>query len=462
LKLHKPVTDLSQQRRRVAEDRSNEDRQRIPIVILAVVCGATFLASASGMTRAPFLLAMARDLQTDLATVASLFSLTAIAWGAASLAAGIASDRWGRKLILIGGLCALGVSLFGVALAQTYLMAASWCVVGGFGGGAYMGTIFAEISDHVVPAARGRALGWIITGQSLALVLGVPLATLIGSIGGWRGVSALLAVATFAAASVLWRVLGQTTPTRSERPGTGHAISIRRVLGPPVIILLCAAFTERVSYGILGVYFATYLLTTYGVPFDKLALALALVALGNLAGNAVGSVLADRVHERAQLFATTSIATGLAALPMLLWHPALGVSIVLGFTYALVNALGRPALMVTLAAVPERALGTVMGLNITCGSFGWICAATVGSWLISQYGFGSLGIFTAILGMSGATLALWSRRLARARVISRPSAAVETRCLDAQARESSTSASRLLTNVARGEAPGSETRDISR
>ena len=34
--------------------------------------------------------------------------------------------------------------------------------------------------------AAGRALGWVITGQSLSLVAGVPLVTLLGAVGGWR------------------------------------------------------------------------------------------------------------------------------------------------------------------------------------------------------------------------------------------------------------------------------------
>ena len=47
-----------------------------------------------------------------------------------------------------------------------------------------MGTVFATVSDHVQPSRRGSALGWVMTGQSLSLVLGVPLATLIGAQAG--------------------------------------------------------------------------------------------------------------------------------------------------------------------------------------------------------------------------------------------------------------------------------------
>ena len=50
----------------------------------------------------------------------------------------------------------------------------------------------------------------------------------------------------------------------------------------------------------------------------------------------------------------------------------------LGFVYVLLNALGRPSYMAALAAVPEEVRGTVLGLNGTSASVGWIGAAA--SW----------------------------------------------------------------------------------
>ena len=49
------------------------------------------------------------------------------------------------------------------------------------------GVVFAEVSARVEDYQRGRALGWVMTGQSLTLVLGVPLAAYVGSMIGWRG-----------------------------------------------------------------------------------------------------------------------------------------------------------------------------------------------------------------------------------------------------------------------------------
>jgi predicted MFS family arabinose efflux permease len=97
-------------------------------------------------------------------------------------------------------------------------------------------------------------------------------------------------------------------------------------------------------------------------------------------------------------------ATGLVALPLLLWTPGLEVSVGLGFFYSLANAIGRPSFMAALSAVPEAVRGTVLGLNVTCNSVGWIAAAAFGGWLIAVSGFGSLGIFCAASAFAGTIL----------------------------------------------------------
>ena len=61
--------------------------------------------------------------------------------------------------------------------------------------------------------------------------------------------------------------------------------------------------------------------------------------------------------------------------------------------------------MAALSAVPEAVRGTVLGLNVTCNSVGWIAAAAFGGWLIAVSGFGSLGIFCAACAFVG-TIAL--------------------------------------------------------
>lgn len=371
--------------------------------LLGTLCGTTFLIASTGTAIAPFLLDLARDLQTDLGAAANLVSLMSLTWGAASLAAGTASDRLGRRPILVAAVLTSGVARLGLAASGTYGAAAAWQLLSGAGGGAFMGTVFAAVSDHVPPERRGRALGWVVTGQSLSLVFGVPLLTLIGSLGGWRG-----AIATQGAATLLAALAVRLVVPRGRRVAAGATLPLRavaRLFDARTVALLGAGTMERVCFAAVTVYLAAFLVTAYGVSLAELAGGLALVAVGNLAGNVLGGHLSDRVAARPLAYAASAVATGLVALPLLLWRPGLAVSLGLGFAYSLTNALGRPALLATLSEVSAEARGAVLGLNITTASVGWISAAAVGGWLVTRAGFGSLGLFCAAAAALGAALA---------------------------------------------------------
>jgi DHA1 family inner membrane transport protein len=202
---------------------------------------------------------------------------------------------------------------------------------------------------------------------------------------------------------------GAAAPAAPGRPRGG----LRRVVGIRTAALLLANTAERTCFAAMAVYLATFLLTTYGVAMRALALALALVALGNLAGNLLGGWLADRVAARPLVFAVASTATGALGLPLMLWHPGVAASVLLGFAYSLANAAGRPALMATLSEVPAEVRGTVLGLNVTMSSVGWLGASAVGGWLVARHGFGGLGALTAGVSAAGAGLAVLAWRARR-------------------------------------------------
>jgi DHA1 family inner membrane transport protein len=389
--------------------------KRVSLMLWALTLGA-FLTTSSGATRSPFLLDMARDLDTDLMAVANLMAAMSVTWGITSLIAGTASDRLGRKVILTGAIVLVGAAMAGVGTAQSYTAAVLWVLAGGVGGGSFMGTVFATVSDHIAPGRRGSALGWVMTGQSLSLVLGVPITTLIGAQLGWRGAHISFAGITVLVGLSMLLLVPRRGAYQASAREAAAAAPLKTILTPRILSLLISGATERVCFAAMSVYLATFLIATYQVPLEGLAVALLLVTLGNLVGNMAGGQLADRVRSRELLYGVSLVLTGAIALPLLLWTPGLEVSIGLGFAYTLANAIGRPAFMAALASVPEAVRGTVLGSNVTFASVGWIAAAAFGGWLIASSGFGSLGIFCAVSAMLGAAVLgvgglLASRRL---------------------------------------------------
>jgi DHA1 family inner membrane transport protein len=377
---------------------------RLPWALLAAASLAMFTAAASGTTRAPFLIDMARDLRVSVPLVANLVAISSISWGLASMFAGAGSDRWGRRPFLIGGPLALAVASSGVATAETFLGVVAWATLGGGCSGMFTGVIFTEVSGRVSAGQQGRALGWVMSGQSLTLLIGVPVAAWVGSSIGWRGVN--LCVAALAAASAIGLIA--TTAARVDT-GTASARrvpSMRAALTRPVLQLLGMGIAERVCYGLVAVYYATFLQSTYGLQLNAVALPLAVFAMGNILGTLLGGQLADRMSNRRAIFAAAMLASAVAAIALFGWQDDLATAVALGFVYVFFNAIARPSLMASLTDVPEHVRGTVMGLNVTCSSIGWLGAAALGGWMIATFGFAGFGPLAATVAVIGGGLAL--------------------------------------------------------
>lgn len=382
----------------------------LPWALIGAACLGSFAATSSGTTRAPFLLDMAHDLDVAMPLVANLVSLTATAWGITSALGGWLSDVIGRRPLLIAAPFALALAMVAQAWAGSFFWVAVWAAVGGGCAGAFTGVIFAEVSGRVPDSQRGRALGWVMSGQSLTLVVGVPMAAAVGSIIGWRGWLVCVGGLSLAACLSLYFTVGRGsaghTRSNAARP------SLKAALSPRVLGLLSTGVAERICYGLAAVYFATFMQVTYHMSLLELAIPLAVFALGNVAGTVLGGQLADRLRDRLLTFAIAMALSGVAALALFMWHPGPIVSIAVGFVYVLLNALGRPSFMASLAAVPEDVRGTVLGLNGTSASVGWIGAAALGAMMIGSVGFEGFGPLAAVLSLLGAGGALLSRRSA--------------------------------------------------
>lgn len=380
----------------------------LPWALIGAACLGSFAATSSGTTRAPFLIEMSHDLGVSVPLVANLVSFTATAWGFTSAVGGTLSDRIGRRILLVGGLLALALTMCGQAMAGNFFWVAVWATLGGGAAGTFTGVVFAEVSAHVEDRQRGRALGWVMTGQSLTLVVGVPLAAYVGSMIGWRGwnvcVGALALTAAFSLLVTVGR--GSGTAGHGARPPSLRAALSRRVLG-----LLGIGVSERICYGLATIYFATFLQGIYGLSLAETALPLAVFALGNIAGTVLGGQLADRLRDRLLTFAVAMALSGVAALALFMWHPSPAISVALGFAYTLMNALGRPSYMAALANVPDSVRGTVLGLNGTSASVGWVGAAALGALMISTVGFEGFGPLAALLALMGAAGAMANRRI---------------------------------------------------
>jgi len=252
----------------------------------------------------PSLPKLTRDLHASASSVQ--FSLTTCLIGLAlgQVLIGPASDRYGRRRPLLGGLVLFVLASLACSLATSAPMLASLRLFQGIGGAAGIVVGRAIVRDLYsgVAAARFFATLMLVTGAGpvLAPQIGAGLLELTS----WRGVFLVLCIAgTLLLAMAAFR-LPETLPPERRDPGggvTATLASMRRVGTNPVF--LANALAAGIGFGSIFAYVSgsSFLIeNVYGLSPSMFGFLFAvngvgLVAAGQLSARYVGRLGAGRL-----------------------------------------------------------------------------------------------------------------------------------------------------------------------
>ncbi|TWT22467.1 MFS transporter [Luteimonas marina] len=274
------------------------------------------------------------------------------------------------------------------ALAPHYGSLLLFRFIAGLPHGAYFG-IAALVAAHVSPPdRRGQAVGRVMLGLSVALLVGNPLATWMGQVFSWRYAFAAVSLIALATVAMTARVL----PPGLGAPRTDALRELRDFNRAPVWLALGTGAIGFAGMFAVFAYLPPTLVHVTGTGAGFVPFALAAFGVGSIVGSLAGGWLFDRFGFRAAaLLLLWSIAV-LLAFPFAAQHAwtVLPAITLVGTMGALATVLQSHLMDVageaqTLAAASNHsafntanALGPWLGgMAITAG-LGWTSTAYVG------------------------------------------------------------------------------------
>ncbi|WP_371597613.1 MFS transporter [Streptomyces sp. NBC_00564] len=296
----------------------------MPLALLALAVGA-FGIGTTEFVMMGLLPDVADDLHISIPSAGHLVSAYAlgVVIGAPLLAA--ATARVSRRKVLIGLmlLFVAGNVLSAFAPDYHWLLAARF--LSGLPHGAFFGVGAVVATGLVAPERKARSVSLMFLGLTVANVVGVPVATLMGQHMGWRS--------TFLGVSVIGLLAVVSLALLVPRDGThGPAAGLRGELAALRSLPVWLALGTTVAG--FGALFAAYsyitpmLTDAAGYADSSVTLLLALFGVGATAGNLLGGRLADRSMRGTLFGGLVSLAAVLALFPVLMataWSAALAV-----------------------------------------------------------------------------------------------------------------------------------------
>jgi DHA1 family inner membrane transport protein len=258
---------------------------------------------------------IARDLRPELWASNQEAAIASAGWMITAYAAGVVvgaptiaafAARFPRKALLVALSIAFTVLTVASALAPTFQTVVAFRFLAALPHGAFFGVAALVAASLLGPAKRGQAVAFVLTGLTLANVVGVPAITFLGQRTDWR-VAYLSVAAIFAVTAV---AIALVVPAQKGDP---HATMRRELSAFKRPAVWFALLTGALGFGgLFAVYTYVSPLATEitGAPERFVPVALIVLGVGTTIGNLAGGRMADRGALRAvfQLFAAFAIA----------------------------------------------------------------------------------------------------------------------------------------------------------
>ena len=386
------------------------------IPVLLLVCLLTFLHYVGAQMRAAPVLPLYAAAHGATATgVGLIIGAHMMAAAVGSIPLGRASDVWGRRALLLGGMAVGVVTSLLLPLVEGELALMTIYGLAGFGVAAFTPSALSLVGDAAAPGRAGHAFAWYSTAHYGAIAIGPFVGGLVADRWGFRA-----AFVGSAIGIAIAFVGGLALPMRAAAHGTRRSsATFADIRGNATV---WAGWTVSVSgFLVQGVVFTFFPLLAHERGLTPSSIGLIFLTLGfaNTLARFPAGWLVDRTG-RCAVYAIGGVVAASLATGLLPHVGGLTTLLVLVAVFGAVSGAAFVAISVGLAASTTSATrGLVMGgystalyLGLALGSFG------VGP-IITRYGYAvgfAVGGAVGVIGALAAAL-LWTRAGARAAAV---------------------------------------------
>ena len=383
----------------VARDRHGAplSRRRVIAALLALSLGGFGIGSTEFVAMG-LLPELARDLlpgihaaSPDLAIARAGWLITAYALGVVVGAPVIAAfaARLPRRTLLLWLATAFTLATLASALLPTFESVMAARFVAALPHGAYFGVAALVAADLMGPGKRGQGVALVLSGLTVATVIGVPVITWVGQQHGWRP-AYLLVAGIFAATVVAVRALVPWQPGDATSTIRSELSALAR---PQVWLALAVGAIGFGGFFAMYTYIAPMVTELNGLDAGVVPVLLIVIGTAMTAGNLLGGRLADHGTVRA-IFQGFAALIGSLLLLALAGGTTVGLVVatfLVGFSAAAVSPIIQTRLMdvagrsQTLAAALNHsalnignASGAFLGGAVVAAGWGWLAPAWVG------------------------------------------------------------------------------------
>lgn len=372
--------------------------------LLALALG-NFAIGAGSLVIAGILRPLASGLHVAVGDVGQLITVYALAYAVASPLLIAATSALPRRTLLLAGIVVLALGNVLGAAAPSFGVLAISRVLAALGAAAFTPVAASVAAALAAPERRGRDIGVVFGGLTVATALGVPLGTFVGLRAGWR--AALVMVVVLALLAVM--AVARTVPATVATPRVSLRAWRQLFAAPSLLLAVSITLVQTTAQFVVFTYIGPLL--QRGIGADGTAVTLLLLAFGlaSVVGNVAAGYGADRWGAR------QSVALALALLVVALFgmrfiHGAPAFAVAALAVWGMAGFGFHPPQQARLVALAPSLQGAILALNASALYLGTAAGAFVGGAIVRGGAYDALapvGSVLAVVALAGLALS-WS------------------------------------------------------
>ena len=380
------------------------------VIQLTVASLARLLINTSRRFPYTFASALSGGLGVPFTSITSLIAINQLT-GILSPVFGPLSDRWGYRVMMLGGLTIVAAGVLAGGILPFYGVVLLALFLAGVGKSIFDPAIHAYVGERVPYERRGLAIGLLEISWAGSSLIGIPLTGFLIEQLGWRAPFIVIGGLGLVGVAVLGLIIPKEQIHAYQSTSLvnfGQAWQQLRREKAAKGMLAYGFFFSMANDGLFVVY-GVWLQDSFGLGFAALGLATTVIGVAELFGEGLTATVADRLGlKRAVVIGL--ILTSLSYLLL----PIIGQTLILALTGLFFIFLAFEFTIVTgvslATEVLPKARATMISSSVAATGLGRVVGALLGGPLWLWGGMMTIGVVLAALTLLALGLFLWGLR----------------------------------------------------
>lgn len=374
-----------------------EEKINIKLIVF-VLFMIIFVIGADTFIISPLVPTISDNFKVKTSEAGLLVTAYSIGYAIFAFIFGPASDKIGRKTLLLGGLFSFSIFSILCGFSNNFKLLFAFRVLSGIAASASSPQVWASIGDLIPFKKRGRVMGIVSSALAVSQFLVVPIGAFIASFGGWRSSFFSLGIISIIVFILVIKFFPKIESKEINNISIGNQLfrSLKSILlnKPALSGLFVTLFLMFGSFGFYS-FLGVWLSDSFNLKVASIGTVIIFVGLGNLIGNLTGGYLAD-IYGKNKIAITGMIILAIALIVLPYTNHNFDLAIFCIFLWFISAGITLSSLNSILSELVPSLRGTMMSLNSSFMYIGTTIGVAFNGLILNNFDYHAMGISSGI------------------------------------------------------------------